>query len=305
MSKEMNWKSVDLNLLVTFSHLYRHRSVSVAAAKAFVSQSAMSHSLSRLRVLLDDTLFERKGHHMEPTEHAHHIAPVVMRLLDTVSSELLSREPFAPQNYSGICRIGLTDYAEFIYAPILYDAIRNDAPNAQISFINVNRNNYLKVAEQEKLDALIGSIPNVDESFESQKLYTEEHVCLYDPSIVSIGGGLSAETFASIDQALVSPDGSLTTQVDKRLEELGLKRQVTVASRNFLTIRSLLKGRRLIAIVPKLMAKNGAFSDHLATAVPPINVPDFDISLLWSVNQRQDDKNTWLRSIVISALSAN
>ncbi|MGY3570621.1 LysR family transcriptional regulator [Vibrio paucivorans] len=304
MSKEMNWKSIDLNLLVTFSHLYRYRSVSIAAEKTFVSQSAMSHSLSRLRALLDDSLFERKGHHMEPTDHAHHIAPIVMKLLDTVSSDLLAREPFSPKKYSGVCRIGLTDYAEFIYAPVLYDAIRNDAPNAQVSFINVNRNNYLKVSEQDKLDAVIGSIPSADEAFEQHQLYTEKHVCLFDPSLVSIAEELSAQTFASIDQALVSPDGSLSTQVDKRLEELGLTRQVTVASRNFLTIRSLLKGRRLIAIVPERMTQTDAFKDQLVTAAPPIDVPDFDISLLWPAKLRQDDKNAWLRGVITSVFEA-
>lgn len=62
---DIQWRNIDLNLLVTFSYLYRYRSVSLAAEKSFVSQSAMSHSLSRLRVLFDDPLFERKGHKMD------------------------------------------------------------------------------------------------------------------------------------------------------------------------------------------------------------------------------------------------
>ncbi|WGV99759.1 LysR family transcriptional regulator [Vibrio sp. YMD68] len=302
---EINWKNIDLNLLVTFSQLYQYRSVSLAAEKSFVSQSAMSHSLSRLRGLFDDSLFERKGHNMEPTEYAHHVAPVISRLLDSISSELLAKERFDPEKYGGVCRIGLTDYAEFIYAPVLYDAIRHSAPKAQVSFINVNRNNYIKVVEQEKLDAVIGSVIQVDEQFESQKLYTEKHVCLYDPLQVDVAGKLTVDAFSHIDHALVSSDGVLSTQVDKRLEALGYTRQVTVASRNFLTIRSLLKGRRLVAIVPELMAKTDAFNDRLTTTPPPIEVPDFDISLLWRVSKQKDDKNLWLRNLVCQVVKAH
>ncbi len=51
---------------------------------------------------------------MEPTEHAHHIAPTVHHLLDSIAKDLLTKSAFQPENYAGVCRIGLTDYAEFI-----------------------------------------------------------------------------------------------------------------------------------------------------------------------------------------------
>ena len=100
---DIQWRNIDLNLLVTFSYLYRYRSVSLAAEKSFVSQSAMSHSLSRLRVLFDDPLFERKGHKMDPTEHAHYIAPTVHHLLDSIAKDLLTKSAFQPENYAGVC----------------------------------------------------------------------------------------------------------------------------------------------------------------------------------------------------------
>ena len=295
---ETNWKNIDLNLLVTFSQLYKYRSVSLAAEKSHVSQSAMSHSLSRLRGLLGDPLFERKSNIMEPTEYSHQVAPVVMRLLDTISTELLSKAEFKAEEYTGVCRIGLSDYAEFIFAPALYDAIRLRAPNAQVSFINVNRHNYLNTVEQDKLDVVIGSIPNINPLFNRAKLYTERHVCLFDSKHTVVEGELSVEVFSTIDHALVSMDGKLSTQVDKQLEALGLTRQVTVASRNFLTVRRLIKGRRLIAIVPERMANADVFNDRLSICQPPIDVPDFDISILWLKSKHQDDKIQWLYQLI-------
>lgn len=295
---DIAWRNIDLNLLVTFSYLYRYRSVSIAAEKNFVSQSAMSHSLSRLRVLLDDPLFIRKGHKMEPTEHAHHIAPTLHQLLNSIAKDLLTKTDFDPSQYSGVCRIGLTDYAEFIFAPALYDEIMTHAPEAQISFINVNRSNYVSLVEQEKLDIVIGSMPVLDDDFESQYLYTEKHVCLADKQALKLDGALTLEVFSEIEQALVSPDGSLATQVDKKLAEHGLSRRVTVASRNFLTIRSLLKARRLIAIVPEKMAQSDGFDDQLTIFNPPVSVADFDIAVLWHNSRSSEEKNIWLRTLV-------
>ncbi|EHJ9983885.1 LysR family transcriptional regulator [Vibrio parahaemolyticus] len=325
VKEDIQWRNIDLNLLVTFSYLYRYRSVSVAAEKSYVSQSAMSHSLSRLRLLFDDPLFERKGHKMEPTEHAHHIAPTVHHLLDSIAKDLLTKSAFQPENYAGVCRIGLTDYAEFIFAPRLYDEIRQRAPEAQISFINVNRSNYVALTEHEKLDVIIGSMPVLDDNFESLYLYTEKHVCMCDKQVLKgetqlsleafanielsleafANIELSLEAFANIEQALVSPDGSLKTQVDQKLAEHGLSRKVTVASRNFLTIRHLLKKRDLIAIVPEKMALAEGFSDDLITVKPPIVVADFDIAMLWHSSRNNEDKGIWLRELVSSTITSH
>ncbi|PMH41168.1 LysR family transcriptional regulator [Vibrio sp. 10N.286.49.B3] len=299
----MNWKNIDLNLLVSFRSLYELNSVSAAAEKNHVSQSAMSHSLSRLRVWFNDPLFERKGHQMQATERAHHLAPSVMLILEHIERDLLSSEVFEPKTYSGVCRIGLTDYAELIFAPIIYDAIRRSAPKVQISFINVNRHNYVSMFAEEKLDVVIGSIPQLQSQYSSLKLYTEEHVCLFDPKVLTLSDPFTVSDFCNIEQALISPDGDLSTHVDQQLADLGLKRTVTVASRSFLTIRRLLNERPLIAIVPKRMAEAEMMNDNLEMIVPPLPVADFDISLVWQTNQTTQDKQQWLSGVIQNCLS--
>ncbi|MDR9827436.1 LysR family transcriptional regulator [Vibrio sp. FNV 38] len=295
-----SWKGVDLNLLVSFSFLYQHRSVSLAAEHAFVSQSAMSHSLNRLRILFDDPLFERRGYAMEPTEHAHHIAPKIEVILNSVSKDLLDKSAFSPLEYQGTCRIGLTDYAEFIFAPKIYDAIRDMAPLASVSFFNVNQANYQQRAIQSKLDVIIGSIQEQSERFQHQLAYTEEHVCLYDPK--ALPKTLSFDDFVAAEHALVSPNGRQQTKVDQYLAEHGLKRSVSVTAGHFLTIGRLLKNRKMVAIVPRLMAKEVVIDEHLTHIQPPIPVGDFDINLVWPTTKTSDTKNQWLRRCVMDAI---
>jgi DNA-binding transcriptional LysR family regulator len=50
---------IDLNLLRIFDILYDERNVTRAAARLFLTQSAVSHALARLRQELGDPLFMR------------------------------------------------------------------------------------------------------------------------------------------------------------------------------------------------------------------------------------------------------
>lgn len=301
---DLNWKNVDLNLLVAFSQLYQSRSVSAAAEKSYVSQSAMSHSLSRLRLLFSDPLFERKGHSMAPTDRAHEIAPIIETILTQVQTDLLLTNHFSPSQYSGVCRIGLTDYAELIFAPAIYDAIRQSAPDAQVSFINVSRHNYIEAFDKDRLDLMVGSITRLDDQFEAQKLYTEKHVCLYDPAQYHFGSELTLQEFIDAEHALISPDGILETQSDQRLKALGVSRFIPVASRSFLTVRRLIQNRKLIATVPRLMAQADMLNDNLTTSLPPISIDDFDISMIWNKARASDEKQIWLQSLVLGVFDS-
>src|SRR5260370_5021510 len=82
---------IDLNLLRIFDILYDERNVTRAAARLFLTQSAVSHALARLREVLGDPLFMRIPSGLQPTERAHQLAP----RLRVALAEIRSVVPFA------------------------------------------------------------------------------------------------------------------------------------------------------------------------------------------------------------------
>ena len=76
-----NLRNFDLNLLVAFDVLLRELNVTRAAEQMFVTQSAMSHSLHRLRQQLDDPLLVKTPTGMKPTERALALIEPVRALL--------------------------------------------------------------------------------------------------------------------------------------------------------------------------------------------------------------------------------
>src|SRR6185295_17385919 len=80
--KELDFRKIDLNLLVVFHAIEQERSVARAAQRLYLGPSAVSMSLRRLRELFDDELFVRAGTGMAPTARAEQLAPQVLAILE-------------------------------------------------------------------------------------------------------------------------------------------------------------------------------------------------------------------------------
>ncbi|WP_341964147.1 LysR family transcriptional regulator [Pseudomonas sp. RC10] len=85
---ETRFRNVDLNLMLTFSVLYRERSVTHTAMRLEVGQPAVSNSLAKLRLHFNDPLFIRAGRKMRPTSGADAIAAVLLPAMHSIESLL-------------------------------------------------------------------------------------------------------------------------------------------------------------------------------------------------------------------------
>ena len=90
----VNLSRLDLNLLVALDALLTERSVTRAASRIGLGQSAMSHNLARLRTVFGDELLTRSPDGMRPTPRAMELADPVRAMLWKVQATLLQREPF-------------------------------------------------------------------------------------------------------------------------------------------------------------------------------------------------------------------
>src|SRR3954451_13086285 len=92
----MNFGAFDLNLLRVFDALMRERSVTRAGEQIGLSQPAVSQALNRLRALLDDQLFVRRGAEMLPTPRAEALGPAIRDALAQVEVALTGDRRFDP-----------------------------------------------------------------------------------------------------------------------------------------------------------------------------------------------------------------
>ena len=105
----MDFRGLDLNLLVAFNALMEEQNVTRAAGKASVSQPAMSAALARLRSHFADPLFIRSASGLLPTARAKEIHVHVGRALDEITHLLAPEEAFSPQNRSMAFTLGMSE----------------------------------------------------------------------------------------------------------------------------------------------------------------------------------------------------
>ncbi len=153
--------SLDLNLLRVFDALVEEKSATRAGERLGLSQSAISHALSRLRYVLNDELFVRGPDGMQATERAAEIAPRLRQGLLQLELALAPR-PFAAETTDRRFTVTCTEYAGAVILPSLIARLRNDAPKAEIRILPSNTG----VAESlraGRADLAIGSYRRVPE----------------------------------------------------------------------------------------------------------------------------------------------
>ena len=131
-TREFN--KVDLNLLIPLQVLLEEKSVSRAAERLFITQPAMSKTLSRLRTLFDDALFTRSGHGMQPTPRAIEIAGGLNEILGDIS-QLLGEGHFNPESFRGEVTLALSEHVGVVLLPMLIKKLNGLAPKLSIRVV--------------------------------------------------------------------------------------------------------------------------------------------------------------------------
>jgi DNA-binding transcriptional LysR family regulator len=143
---EIDLRRFDLNLLAVFEVLMRERSVTLTAERLGRTQSAVSHSLARLRAQLGDPLLIKGGRRMEPTAFALEFIEQVRPLLRGIERVLSPRHRFEPASARRVFRLAAPDFALALFTDLLAD-LRAEAPGVSVEWTGPRETMLLEVVE--------------------------------------------------------------------------------------------------------------------------------------------------------------
>jgi DNA-binding transcriptional LysR family regulator len=302
--EQINWRGVDLNLLLTFNAIMTHGSVSAASAFLCVGQPATSYNLKRLRILLGDPLFERQGNLMVPTQRAIELGPKVKMVLDIIRDDILAPQSFVPAQFDGQVCIGLCDYAEQVFGPDIFDHLRAQASHCKIIFQPVDSESVERALESNQVDVAIGVFKDQPASLKRNFLYRERHLCMFDNSQMQVKLPISLEDYLATPQMVITANRELGTPVDITLKKMEQARSVVLGSTRFLTLKRMLPGRHLLAVVAEMVGRSELGDERLTLCEPPIDIADFDIDMLTRKRDQTHPQMKWLNSEVQSVIQA-
>lgn len=109
--------NLDLRALATFLVVLDEGSVSRAAVTLGVSQSAVSHTLERLRQALGDPLFVKSGRGITPTRYAQQAGPHIRQVLGSAEQPGLD-QALSARNLRRTKRVSVSNFSAL--ASLLY-----------------------------------------------------------------------------------------------------------------------------------------------------------------------------------------
>jgi DNA-binding transcriptional LysR family regulator len=289
---EIDLRRFDLNLLVVFEVLMAERGVTRAAERLGRTQSAVSHSLSRLREQLGDPLLIKGGRHMQATTFASELMDQARPILRSIRRVLSARHAFDPATSRRIFRLAAPDFAVTLFTSLLA-RLRDEAPGVSIEWTGLREPMLLELAEGQ-IDAAIAPTQRLPEGITSQEIGALNWRCFArrgHPAFRRWG----TKAWSRWSHVVVRVGDSVTSPVNTAAAAAGLERRVAGWVPHFSAIAPVLGKSDLLATLPSIAMLDLVDRYDLESRHVPFFIDPLPHAMLWSAGRSNDPEITWLR----------
>ncbi|HET9105715.1 MAG TPA: LysR family transcriptional regulator [Steroidobacteraceae bacterium] len=281
---------IDGRMLRTFLAVLETGSVTAAAGRLGLTQSAVSHSLERLRELLGDPLFVKSGRGIAATSRAEALAPAVRQMLRDL--ERLGRPArFAPQDTELIVTVAANDFQRDLLLPALQRRLAARLKDFRLIVIP-SRAPTAELLREGRCDLIITPRPPEASDLLQKRLLTDRYVCFFDSG--ERGAPATLAEYLAARHVTVAYEDGRRLEFDELLEDRGLSRAMGVAVPNFGGIAAFLRGTDMLASLPSLL-RLGALAGFGMAALP-LSAPEVSMYAVWHRRHHEDPAHAWLRA---------
>ncbi len=286
----------DLNLLVALRVLIEEGSVSKAADRLSLSQSAMSRVLGRLRVLLDDPLFTRQGQRLLPTQKALQINRELGQPLESLRS-LLSPSEFDPAQCEQTFTIATTDYAMQTILPFALPRLYQEAPKISFNFLPLQHDRIAEQLTSEGADLAICRPTEAVEPLRREVLGRVGVLCMVSKRHPLADSSMSIEHYLRYPHAMIAISDGVKALLDEAISTHG-KPNLVLRAYHLEAALAIIEQLPLIMTVPADLAYLVAQRYDLVVKPLPFEFTPFDYSMIWHTRCDNAASQKWLREIV-------
>ena len=293
----MSLEAVDLNLVLVLHHVLAEGTVVRAAERLHVTPSAVSNSLARLRGLLGDPLFVRRGRTVVPTPLARELAPQVATTVERLRVILEAGRKFNPDACTRSFTLASADNIGIL--PAIATRFAQSLPRASLRVVTLDHALASDGLASGDIDVLLGLPPTIGRDIRSEPAYTDRLVCAMWRKCAPAGRRLTLKRFLEARHVEVALQGKHAIDyVDGVLSRLGHRRSIALSLPQFALAAGCVIGTPYITMLPASMAKGLASALPLAVHRPPFELPAITILQLWHARSDADPGSMLLRAII-------
>jgi DNA-binding transcriptional LysR family regulator len=282
---------LDLNgrLLQLLVVVVEEGSITRAAERLGVTQSAVSHLLDKLRTMLNDPLFVKSGRGIVATDRAERLASDARVLLEEMR-RFVQVETFNPSTLRTTFTIAANDFQRDLLLPRLFERLRAQAPGLSLRVIN-SAVPTVEMLRDEQCQLVISPRPPDAGDIVQKRLFEGEYKVFFDSACRNAPHSL--EEYQSADHITVSYDPPRQLDIDQLLASRGIKRRFLVRVPGIAGIAPFLCGSNMLTTLPGLL--ENSMLKGLQSCPLPVACPPMPMYMIWHMRYRHDPVNNWVR----------
>lgn len=290
----MRFGRLDLNLLVALDALLTERSVSLAAERLCLSQSATSSALGRLREYFGDDLLVLKGRSMILTARAEELIDPVRTVLEQIRTTVAVAPAFDPATADRVIRIMASDYStEVLLANVIAD-LETEAPNIRFEILPMH-DSPIEAIERGYIDLLLTIDYAISADHPSQLLFEDDYVVVGDHKNPAMLLPMTRELYFDLGHVTARFGKARVPAFDdwfvRRQKQ---QRRIEVVAPTFLSLPGLIVGTKRIATMHRRMAEVFARSLPLVMREIPFAIPPIRETIQWNITNSNDRALRWM-----------
>ena len=290
----MRFGRLDLNLLVALDALLTERSVSLAADRLCLSQSATSSALGRLREYFGDELLVVKGRTMILTARAEELIDPVRAVLEQIRTTVAVAPPFDPLSADRLIRIMASDYVTEVLLAGVLARLETAAPNMRFE-IQSRSDSPLEALDRGHVDLLLMIDYAISPDHPSQLLFEDDYVVVGDRDNPAMYQPMTRETYFGLGHVSARFGKSRVPAFeDWFVRRQKQQRRVEVVAPTFLSLPRLIAGTNRIATMHRRMAEIVVGSTPLVMREVPFAIPSIRESVQWNIANGNDRALRWV-----------
>jgi DNA-binding transcriptional LysR family regulator len=236
---------LDGHALRLFLAVIEEGSVSRAAARLGLTQSAVSHALARLRDILRDPLFVKSGRGIVATAHAQALAEPARKLLDTMRA-FSTGAAFDARATSLSLTVAANDLQRDLLLPGWLAALERQFASARLRIVPSDQPTP-DMLREDRCDLVISPFPPEGADILQKRLIAAEYVCFFD---AAARAAPTAQDYFAADHVTVVYTSRVGLSFDRAMEAAGHARRFVVGVPNFAGVPAFLRGTARLATLP-------------------------------------------------------
>lgn len=286
-----------LDFLLIIEAILQHKTITRAAQALNLSQSALSHTVTRLRARLGDPLFVRVGAEMQPTPLVVRLAEPISRSLRIIREEILSTPEFQPTTTNRVFKLCVGEVGAFVMIPRIVRTLRERAPHALLSTHDTAREKIAGALEDGSIDVAIGYYPELKTSIYQQRLFSRTYVGVVREHHPKVGTRLTSSQLQSIPIVRTPSTLSINRWIDTHLEGAETM-QIAMETPYVMALAPIIAESDWMALIPDELVAPFQKLAHVRAVALPRDLPRISVRQHWHRRFKEDAANRFIRQVI-------